>query len=85
MSNEKKTEEKAKDVELKPLYKETIEEQIKMSEQVVAQLRAELTRVERDLEQNIGVLNHAKFMLQRYALPSKPKDEEKKKTDLEVK
>lgn len=80
MSDEKKIE---KDVEQKPFTKEILEKQIKASEEVIEKIRAEIIRSERDLEQNLGVLNYTRFLLKKYALPSIP--DVPKKTDLEVK
>lgn len=85
MSDEKKPEEKAKDVERKPLSRELLEDQIKESERVIAAMQSEAVRLNRDIEQNIGVLNHTRFLLERYDVPSIPRKPEVKKTDLEVK
>lgn len=79
----KKEEPKAKDVELKPLSRKVLEDQIKKSQQVIEELNNLILRTQRDVEQNIGVLDYTKFLLQRYTLAPEP--EEPKKTPLEVK
>lgn len=81
MSDEKKPEEKAKDVERKPLSRELVEDQIKESERVIVELQAQLARTQRDIEQNTGVLNHARFLLNHYDLPSVPRQKETPKLD----
>lgn len=78
MSDEKKPE--VKDVERKPLSRERLEDQVKESERIISAMQAQVTKLQRDIEQNIGVLNHTRFLLEHYEFPSVSR---KTKTKLE--
>lgn len=73
-----------KDVELKAFSRKTLEDQLKESERVISVLQQQEVQIQRDIQQNFGVLNYTKFLLAKYAIADAPKPDEKK-PDLEVK
>lgn len=78
MSNEK-------DKELKKLSREILNKQIEESQKVINSTQQTIVQFQQQIEQQRGVLAYAQHLLAQFDIPSEPKEEPKKKTDLEVK
>lgn len=84
MSKEKK--EVKEDVKKEVLFLDDLKAQVAASQQNIQKLQQQANQVANSLQQEIGILNHAQHLLNRYELPAKPKEEPKKEaTPLEVK
>lgn len=83
MSKEKKA--VPTDVKKVVLYLEDIKAQAESSERNLQNLQGQLARTQSAIQQEIGILNHARHLLNTYQLPSKPKEEPVAAKELEVK
>lgn len=81
MSDEKQPE-NPKDVPLKVLSKEILTKQVTESQKYIEIARQQVARLNREIEQQIGVLGYSEHLLKQFDIPSVP---EQPKKDLEVK
>lgn len=70
---------------LKELTKKHFEDQIKQAQATVDEFRRQINSLTDQIQQQIGLANYADHILKTFKLPDAPKEEPKKKTDLEVK
>lgn len=71
-------------VEKKKLSKELLDKQIKSAEEFVNYANGQITQLQSQVQQNIGIANFARHLLSQFDLPEKV-EEPKKATPLEVK
>lgn len=74
-----------KDVELKDLTKDKLEDQIKLAENTIAESRDRIKELENMIQQQAGIAGFAKHLLDKYKIADAPKPDPKKTTPLEVK
>lgn len=84
MSDEKKPE-PAKDVELLKMNKDFLKKQIEESKRAIQYARQSIAAFTEQLQQQTGILNYSQHLLDKFDIPEAPKEDPKKKTDLEVK
>lgn len=75
----------AKDVELLKLNKDFLKKQIEESKKAIQYARQSIAAFSEQVQQQTGILNYSQHLLDKFDIPEAPKEEPKKKTDLEVK
>jgi len=84
MSEEKKTT-GAEAPPLKDLTKKHFQDQIDGAKASIGQWQREITRLQDLIQQHVGIINYADHILKTFKLADAPKEELKKKPELEVK
>ena len=74
-----------KDKELKKLSREILNKQIEESRKAIHYAQQSIISFTQQLQQQQGILNYAEHLLAQFDIPSEPKEDPKKKTELEVK
>lgn len=84
MSDEKKVPAGPEAPPLKDLSKKHFQDQIKSAQAFIEKAQQELSAIQNQIQQHIGIINYADHILRAFKLPDAP-PEEKKKPELEVK